>query len=167
MPEADQIRVKGKISGRSLQLTNCPGALQVILMSATLDSDLVARYFGDCKVLAAGGRTFPVEHLFLEDVHELTGYTLDADSRCASKSRASRLTGQALKNSSARGQALLKVRRRQQAHCSYEACWPSERPCKFRLQWQHSVVFRDVLQIKVQTLLCFCTSEKTLEHGAP
>jgi len=35
-------------------------------MSATLDSDLFARYFGGCPVLAAGGRTFPVEHHFLE-----------------------------------------------------------------------------------------------------
>ncbi len=39
---------------------------QVVLMSATLDSDLFARYFGGCPVLAAGGRTFPVEHHFLE-----------------------------------------------------------------------------------------------------
>ena len=42
-------------------------------MSATLDSDLFARYYGGCPVLAAGGRTFPVEHLFLEDAYELTG----------------------------------------------------------------------------------------------
>ncbi len=35
-------------------------------MSATLDSDLFARYFGNCAVLAAGGRTFPVQHHFLE-----------------------------------------------------------------------------------------------------
>ena len=35
-------------------------------MSATLDSDLFARYFGGCAVLAAGGRTFPVQHHFLE-----------------------------------------------------------------------------------------------------
>ena len=42
-------------------------------MSATLDSDLFARYFGGCPVLAAGGRAFPVEHLFLEDAYELTG----------------------------------------------------------------------------------------------
>ena len=46
---------------------------QVVLMSATLDSGLFARYFGGCPILAAGGRTFPVEHLFLEDAYELTG----------------------------------------------------------------------------------------------
>ena len=42
-------------------------------MSATLDSGLFARYYGDCPVLAAGGRTFPVEHAFLEDAYQLTG----------------------------------------------------------------------------------------------
>ena len=42
-------------------------------MSATLDSNLFARYYGDCPVLVAGGRTFPVEHHFLEDTYELTG----------------------------------------------------------------------------------------------
>lgn len=42
-------------------------------MSATLDSNLFARYYGDCPVLVAGGRTFPVEHYFLEETYELTG----------------------------------------------------------------------------------------------
>ncbi|CAL8464644.1 g4179 [Coccomyxa elongata] len=57
--------------------------LKVVLMSATLDSNLFARYYGDCPVLVAGGRTFPVEHYFLEDTYELTGYRLDAESPCA------------------------------------------------------------------------------------
>ena len=47
---------------------------QVVLMSATLDSDMFARYYGGCPVLTAGGRTFPVEQHFLEDAYELTGY---------------------------------------------------------------------------------------------
>lgn len=38
----------------------------MVLMSATLDSHLFARYFGDCPVLTAEGRTFPVTHMFLE-----------------------------------------------------------------------------------------------------
>ena len=42
-------------------------------MSATLDSDMFARYYGGCPVLTAGGRTFPVEQHFLEDAYELTG----------------------------------------------------------------------------------------------
>ncbi|BDA49474.1 Putative ATP-dependent RNA helicase DHX57 at C-terminar half [Coccomyxa sp. Obi] len=57
--------------------------LKVVLMSAMLDSNLFARYYGDCPVLVAGGRTFPVEHYFLEDTYELTGYRLDAESPCA------------------------------------------------------------------------------------
>ena len=52
-------------------------------MSATLDSHLFANYFGSCPALAAGGRTFPVEHHFLEDAHDLIGYHLDADSVAA------------------------------------------------------------------------------------
>lgn len=35
-------------------------------MSATLDSHLFAQYFGDCPVLTAEGRTFPVTHMYLE-----------------------------------------------------------------------------------------------------
>lgn len=57
--------------------------MQVILMSATLDSHLFANYFGGAPALAAGGRTFPVDHLFLEDAHDLIGYHLDAESNCA------------------------------------------------------------------------------------
>ena len=57
--------------------------LQVILMSATLDSHLFANYFGGAPALAAGGRTFPVEQYFLEDAHDLIGYHLDAESNVA------------------------------------------------------------------------------------
>ncbi|GAB4817860.1 hypothetical protein N2152v2_004906 [Parachlorella kessleri] len=62
--------------------------LKVVLMSATLDSSLFADYFAGpggapCPVLHAEGRTFPVEQLCLEDVYELTGYRLDADSPAA------------------------------------------------------------------------------------
>ena len=60
--------------------------LKVVLMSATLDSDLFARYFGGCPVLAAGGRTFPVQHHFLEDAYEATGYRLAPDSQAALRS---------------------------------------------------------------------------------
>lgn len=57
--------------------------LQVILMSATLDSQLFANYFGGAPALAAGGRTFPVEQYFLEDAHDLIGYHLDVESNVA------------------------------------------------------------------------------------
>lgn len=49
------------------------GLMQVVLMSATLDSDMFARYYSNCSVLTAGGRTFPVEQHYLEDAYELTG----------------------------------------------------------------------------------------------
>lgn len=57
--------------------------LKVILMSATLNSDLFAGYFGGCPVLAAAGRTFPVRQLFLEDAYEALQYRLAADSPAA------------------------------------------------------------------------------------
>ena len=57
--------------------------LKVILMSATLDSDLIASYFGGCPTLHAPGRTFPVEQLFLEDAMEVTGYVLAPDAPAA------------------------------------------------------------------------------------
>ncbi|KAK9819858.1 hypothetical protein WJX72_003380 [[Myrmecia] bisecta] len=57
--------------------------LKVVLMSATLDSDLFARYYGGCPVLAAGGRMFAVEHLFLEDAYEQTAYLLDGEGPAA------------------------------------------------------------------------------------
>ncbi|GMH43004.1 hypothetical protein BSKO_10926 [Bryopsis sp. KO-2023] len=41
--------------------------LKVVLMSATLDAGIFSSYF-DCPVLTTEGRTFPVEHHFLEDV---------------------------------------------------------------------------------------------------
>jgi ATP-dependent RNA helicase DHX29 len=54
--------------------------LKVILMSATMNTQVISDYFGGCPVLGASGRTFPVKHLFLEDVYEETGYVLDAES---------------------------------------------------------------------------------------
>ena len=52
-------------------------------MSATLDSHLFANYFGGAPALAVGGCTFPVEHFFLEDAHDLIGYRLDSESSVA------------------------------------------------------------------------------------
>ncbi|XP_035917098.1 dosage compensation regulator isoform X1 [Anopheles stephensi] len=45
--------------------------LRVILMSATIDTSLFSKYFGDCPVLEVPGRAFPVEQLFLEDCIEM------------------------------------------------------------------------------------------------
>ncbi|KAI7942024.1 hypothetical protein MJO28_012051 [Puccinia striiformis f. sp. tritici] len=54
--------------------------LRVILMSATVDAEKISHYMNGCPVLKIPGRTFPVTNFFLEDVIELTGYRLDAQS---------------------------------------------------------------------------------------
>lgn len=51
--------------------------------SATLDAGLFSRYFNDCPVVTAEGRTFPVETHCLEDVYEQLGYRLASDSPAA------------------------------------------------------------------------------------
>ncbi|OMO75195.1 hypothetical protein CCACVL1_16292 [Corchorus capsularis] len=54
--------------------------LKVILMSATVDSELFSRYFGLCPVITAQGRTHPVTTCFLEDIYESINYHLASDS---------------------------------------------------------------------------------------
>ncbi|PON48782.1 RNA helicase, ATP-dependent DEAH box [Parasponia andersonii] len=54
--------------------------LKVILMSATVDSNLFSRYFDDCPVITAQGRTHPVTTYFLEDVYESINYRVASDS---------------------------------------------------------------------------------------
>ncbi|XP_049290301.1 dosage compensation regulator isoform X1 [Anopheles funestus] len=48
--------------------------LRVILMSATIDTTMFSRYFGDCPVLEVPGRAFPVEQMFLEDCIEMLNF---------------------------------------------------------------------------------------------
>ncbi|CAD6198421.1 unnamed protein product [Caenorhabditis auriculariae] len=50
------------------QMLTAYKGLRVILMSATIETKLFTDYFGDCPVITMHGRTFPVEHLFLEDI---------------------------------------------------------------------------------------------------
>ena len=59
--------------------------LKVILMSATMNTQMVSDYFFGCPILHASGRTYPVQHLFLEDVYETSDYVLDMDSPAAVK----------------------------------------------------------------------------------
>ena len=94
-------------------------ALQVVLMSATLDSELFARYFGGSPTLAAGGRTFPVEHLFLEDVYELTNYRLDAEGPNALRGTSDGAKRRALQKAAGSQQSLLKVYR---CLCRWDVC---------------------------------------------
>ncbi|KAG0323991.1 ATP-dependent RNA helicase dhx29 [Dissophora globulifera] len=61
--------------------------LKLILMSATVDSARFSEYFKGCPVLEVPGRTFPVHPHFLEDVVNLTNYTLEEDSEYAIRFR--------------------------------------------------------------------------------
>ncbi|GAB6022002.1 hypothetical protein CHUAL_006154 [Chamberlinius hualienensis] len=45
--------------------------LRVILMSATVDTTLFSKYFNNCPVIDAPGRSFPVTEYFLEDCIEM------------------------------------------------------------------------------------------------
>ncbi len=55
--------------------------LRVILMSATIDSNLFSDYFGGAPVITIPGRIFPVEKLFLEDILEKVDYEHDEGSK--------------------------------------------------------------------------------------
>lgn len=48
--------------------------LRLILMSATLDTQRFADYFGGCPIISIPGRLFKVEYYFLEDILRLTKY---------------------------------------------------------------------------------------------
>ena len=54
--------------------------LKVILMSATVDAQRFANYFGSAPVLNVPGRTFPVQTKFLEDAIEITGHVAGEDN---------------------------------------------------------------------------------------
>nr|GFB67958.1 DExH-box ATP-dependent RNA helicase DExH7, chloroplastic isoform X1 [Tanacetum cinerariifolium] len=79
------IILKSFIEKQSTQRTQ---KLKVILMSATVDSQLFSHYFGDCPVIHAQGRTHPVTTHFLEDIHENMDYRLGSDSPASLRSDA-------------------------------------------------------------------------------
>ncbi|KAG0492302.1 hypothetical protein HPP92_005700 [Vanilla planifolia] len=54
--------------------------LKVILMSATVDSNLFSRYFGNCPIIKVEGRTHPVSVVYLEDIYEKLEYRIPLDS---------------------------------------------------------------------------------------
>uniref|UniRef100_D8PKN2 RNA helicase n=1 Tax=Schizophyllum commune (strain H4-8 / FGSC 9210) TaxID=578458 RepID=D8PKN2_SCHCM len=60
--------------------------LKVILMSATVDAEKIAEYFGGCPTLQVPGRTFPVDVRFLEDAVETTKWKVDEKSPYARRS---------------------------------------------------------------------------------
>lgn len=51
-----------------------------LFRSATVDSDLFSRYFGNCPVITAEGRTHPVTTYYLEDIYESIDYRIASDS---------------------------------------------------------------------------------------
>ncbi|KAF8922394.1 P-loop containing nucleoside triphosphate hydrolase protein [Mucidula mucida] len=55
-------------------------SLRVILMSATVDSAKISRYFNNCPTLEVPGRTFPVRVNYLEDAVDLTQWTITEKS---------------------------------------------------------------------------------------
>eukprot|EP00434_Breviolum_minutum_P021929 symbB.v1.2.019357.t1/scaffold1564.1/size111405/8 len=62
--------------------------LRLVLMSATMETDKLVRYFGSpatVPVLSIPGRTFPVQQFWLEDVIQMTGYRCEEDSEFAKK----------------------------------------------------------------------------------
>ncbi|KAK2704992.1 hypothetical protein QYM36_017142 [Artemia franciscana] len=48
--------------------------MRIILMSATIDTSIFSKYFGNCPVIEIPGRTFPIDTLFLEDCVQLTKF---------------------------------------------------------------------------------------------
>lgn len=59
--------------------------LKIILMSATLKSEIFSSYFKGAPVLCIPGKTFPVERIFLEDIFERTNYVLEENSKFTRK----------------------------------------------------------------------------------
>ncbi|XP_017226495.1 DExH-box ATP-dependent RNA helicase DExH7, chloroplastic isoform X2 [Daucus carota subsp. sativus] len=72
--------------------------LKVILMSATVDSEMFSRYFGNCPVITAEGRTHPVSTCFLEDIYESLNYRLSSDSPASIRNDTSKQRGAPVTN---------------------------------------------------------------------
>lgn len=54
-------------------------------MSATLDAEKIANYFGGCPTIHVPGRTFPVDVRYLEDAIEYTQWSLSESSPYAKR----------------------------------------------------------------------------------
>jgi len=67
------------------QLIETNSNIKIILMSASVNALRFSQYFNNCPVINIEGRTFPVESFYLEDIIELTGYTIEEDSEYAKK----------------------------------------------------------------------------------
>ncbi|ORX39465.1 P-loop containing nucleoside triphosphate hydrolase protein [Piromyces finnis] len=67
------------------QLIETNPNIKIILMSASVNALRFSQYFNNCPVINIEGRTFPVESFYLEDIIELTGYSIEEDSEYAKK----------------------------------------------------------------------------------
>ena len=54
-------------------------------MSATMETEKLSAYYGNAPVVTVPGRTYPVESYFLEDLVQMTEYTIDIDSPFGNK----------------------------------------------------------------------------------
>jgi ATP-dependent RNA helicase DHX29 len=57
--------------------------LRVVIMSATMDAQRFADYFGTTQIFEVPGRTFPVTDYYLEDILEATGHVISQGHPCA------------------------------------------------------------------------------------
>lgn len=73
--------------------------LIVVLMSATMDSELFSRYFGGAPTLSIKGRTFPVQVYHLEEVIPLVNYHLDPGSPYERRVKANEISQRNLRKS--------------------------------------------------------------------
>jgi ATP-dependent RNA helicase DHX29 len=64
-------------------------------MSATLDAEKVAAFFGNCPTIHVPGRTFPVDVRYLEDAVEFSGWQIDESSPYAKRSECTAIHRQA------------------------------------------------------------------------
>ena len=55
--------------------------LRIILMSATIDTTLFSRYFGDCPVVEIPGNSYPIQINFMEDCVEMLNFRPTPDPR--------------------------------------------------------------------------------------
>ncbi|KAL9184942.1 hypothetical protein ACHAXT_002719 [Thalassiosira profunda] len=76
-----QIDVLLVILRRLLQTTRPD--LKVVLMSATMETELFSSFFRGAPVINVPGRTFPVSSYHLEDLLDATGHIIEAGSRYA------------------------------------------------------------------------------------
>ena len=60
---------------------------RVVLMSATVDAEKIAAFFGGCPSLHVPGRTFPVTVHYLEDAIEYTQWVVSEGSPYARRCR--------------------------------------------------------------------------------